>query len=95
MKEIPEKAQSYKRTPEFNEDTIPAGLLKAHQTKEGTWGKINVSEGELLYRILEPVVEEVVLSPAKFGVVEPTGQGFFSCRDFQRTTVIVLPTQNN
>ncbi len=72
MKEIPVKAQAYKKTPEFNEDTIPAGLLKAHQTKEGTWGKINVSEGELLYRILEPVVEEIVLSPDKFGVVEPT-----------------------
>ena len=71
MKEIPETAKPYKKTPEFNEDTIPAGLLKAHQTKEGTWGKINVSEGELLYRILEPALEEIVLSPDKSGVVEP------------------------
>ena len=31
-----------------------------------------VVEGKLLYRILEPSVEEVHLSPEKFGVVEPT-----------------------
>ncbi len=72
MKDIPETAESYKKTPEFNEQSVPAGLLKAHQTKQGTWGKINVSEGELLYRILEPTIEEIVLSPDKFGVVEPT-----------------------
>lgn len=72
MKEIPASATSYKKTPEFTEETVPAGLLKAHQTKEGTWGKINVTEGQLLYRILEPEFEEVLLSSEVFGVVEPT-----------------------
>jgi len=72
VKDIPETAESYKSTPEFNEDTVPPGLLKAHQTKQGTWGKINVNQGKLLYRILEPAIEEIVLSPSKFGVVEPT-----------------------
>ncbi|MBV1877418.1 MAG: DUF1971 domain-containing protein [Pseudomonadales bacterium] len=72
MKQIPAAARPYKKTPEFTEQTVPAGLLKAHQTKQGTWGKINVAEGELLYRILEPEIEEMILSPDKFGVVEPT-----------------------
>lgn len=72
MKKIPDTASPYKKTPEFTELTVPAGLLKAHQTKEGTWGKIVISEGNLLYRILEPTLEEVVLSPDKSGVVEPT-----------------------
>ncbi|MDA1372560.1 MAG: DUF1971 domain-containing protein [Proteobacteria bacterium] len=72
MKEIPESATSYKKTPEFTEATVPAGLLKAHQTKAGTWGKINVTEGQLLYRVLEPEFEEVLLSSEKYGVVEPT-----------------------
>ena len=71
MKELPSEVSSYKRTPEFTNETVPKGLLKAHQTKEGTWGKIVVLEGELCYRILEPEVEEVHLSPEKFGVVEP------------------------
>lgn len=72
MKDIPPSAKSYKKTPEFTEGTVPAGLLKAHQTKEGTWGKINVTQGQLRYRILEPEFEEVLLSSEKFGVVEPT-----------------------
>tara|TARA_R100001377_G_scaffold85145_2_gene70505 strand:- start:2937 stop:3221 length:285 start_codon:yes stop_codon:yes gene_type:complete len=72
MKELPAAATAYKKTPEFTEETVPAGLLKAHQTKEGTWGKINVTEGQLLYRILEPEFEEVLLSRELFGVVEPT-----------------------
>ena len=72
MKEIPASATSYKKTPEFTEETVPAGLLKAHQTKEGIWAKINITEGKLRYRILEPEYEEVLLSTKRVGVVEPT-----------------------
>lgn len=72
MKAIPSDAQAYKQTPEFSQDTIPAGLLKAHSTKEGTWGEIHILEGELLYTILEPQREEFVLTTERFGVVEPT-----------------------
>ncbi len=72
MKDLPDSVTSYNKSPEFTEETVPAGLLKAHQTKEGTWGKINVSEGYLRYRILEPELEEVLLSKEVYGVVEPT-----------------------
>ncbi len=72
MKNLPSEVESYKQTPEFNNETVPKGLLKAHQTKEGTWGKIVVLEGKLRYRILEPEVEVIDLSPEKYGVVEPT-----------------------
>ena len=43
MKQLPDTVTSYKRTPEFNQDTVPAGLLAAHQTKAGTWGLIVVT----------------------------------------------------
>ena len=72
MRDLPANVQAYRRTPTFTEDSVPTGLLKAHQTKASTWGKIVVLQGELLYRILEPAVEDVHLSPEKFGVVEPT-----------------------
>lgn len=72
MKNLPSEVESYKQTPEFNNETVPKGLLKAHQTKEGTWGKIVVLEGKLRYRILEPELEVIDLSPEKHGVVEPT-----------------------
>lgn len=70
MKTLPPDVQAYFRTPEFNEATIPAGLLRQHTTKAGVWGRIVIEEGSLLYRIAESG-EEVVLSPERHGVVEP------------------------
>lgn len=72
MQTLPRDVSSYKRTPEFDETSVPAGLLKAHQTKAGTWGKIVILSGSLRYTILEPEREEIVLSPSQHGVVEPT-----------------------
>ena len=72
MKELPNAVVSYKKTPTFNNETVPKGLLRSHTTKSGTWGKITVLNGKLLYRILEPQIEEIVLTPGVFGVVEPT-----------------------
>ena len=71
MKELPKTVSPYKQTPTFTELTVPAGLLSAHTTKDGVWAKIVVLEGELLYRILEPDLEEVVLSAERIGIIEP------------------------
>ncbi len=71
MKTLPSDVEAYKRTPEFDQDTVPAGLLRRHSTKAGTWGRIRVLEGELLYRVLEPELEEQLLRPGVDGVVEP------------------------
>lgn len=70
---IPAGLTAHKRTPEFTEATIPAGLLKAHATKEGVWGLIQVVEGELIYRVVDTrrSPAEFVLSPSTPGVVEP------------------------
>lgn len=72
MKSLPPNLEKYKSTPEFDEDSVPAGLLKAHQTKQGTWGRIVIVSGKLNYRILEPEFEEVELSTELYGIVEPT-----------------------
>jgi tellurite resistance-related uncharacterized protein len=74
MKDIPTEVQSLRRSPEFTNETVPKGLLKSHTTKEGTWAKIVVLEGSLIYRILEPPLEEIVLTEELYGVVEPTIQ---------------------
>ncbi len=71
MKTLPENIKEYKRTPSFTKTSIPKGLLRSHTTKAGTWGKIVIEEGKLLYRILEPEIEDIELSPEIFGVVEP------------------------
>lgn len=74
MSRLPLDAAPYARTPEFTEATVPAGLLRAHSTKDGAWGLIHVLEGRLAYRITDPgrPASETVLTSDGPGVVEPT-----------------------
>ena len=72
---LPDGLAAYRRTPEFTEATIPAGLKRAHSTKHGVWGLIHVLEGQLRYRILDERrnPEETLLAPGlPPGIVEPT-----------------------
>lgn len=71
MKNLPTNVEPYKKTPVFKNETIPSGLLKTHTTKAGTWGKICVLKGNLLYVIEGDSTEEIKLNTKKFGVVEP------------------------
>lgn len=72
MKTLPDHVSAYKKTPEFTEVTVPAGLLKDHQTKADVWAKIVVLEGQLDYIILEPSREPHRLNKQTVGIVEPT-----------------------
>lgn len=72
MKVLPENVSSYKRTPEFDENSVPPGLLHAHQTKDAVWAKIVILEGSLQYTINEPEKEVLILDETLHGVVEPT-----------------------
>jgi tellurite resistance-related uncharacterized protein len=71
---VPADLVLYKRTPDFTEQTVPAGLLRAHSTKDGVWGRIQVAEGELIYLIVDPRREEreITLRADHPGVIEPT-----------------------
>jgi tellurite resistance-related uncharacterized protein len=71
---LPAGLEAYRRTPEFNEASVPAGLLQAHSTKAGVWGLIRVVEGQLLYRVTDHrrVARERLLGAFDApGVVEP------------------------
>lgn len=72
---LPEGLESYKRTPDFTEATVPTGLLNDHSTKDGTWGLIHVEEGRLRYVVTDPRqprTELILTSDDPPGVVEPT-----------------------
>lgn len=49
----PGDAEPYRRTPEFTETSAPAALTRAHSTKPGTWARLHVLEGRLIFRDLE------------------------------------------
>ncbi len=69
--EVPDGVAAYKRTPEFDEGSIPAGLLKDHSTKPGVWGVIHVLAGQLRYVIEPPLARELVLDAQAPGIVVP------------------------
>ena len=71
MKPIPENVKPYKRTPTFTETTVPAGLLKNHQTQKSVWGKLVVVKGEVEYTIETDPPEVVICSSDRHGVIEP------------------------
>lgn len=70
LQDLPTQLRAYKRTPDFTEITMPAGLRRMHETKTGVWGKICVIEGKLLLRFVENG-EKCMLTPERFGVVCP------------------------
>lgn len=72
---LPIGLESYKRTPSFSEDTVPAALRHDHATKVGTWGLVKVESGRLLYRVTDSRRDptETILTPDDPpGIVEPT-----------------------
>ncbi|WP_265562442.1 DUF1971 domain-containing protein [Sphingomicrobium arenosum] len=72
---LPDGLEPYKRTATFTEDTLPAGLLAEHSTKDGVWGLIRVEEGALRFVVTDPrrAPAESLLTPEdEFGIIEPT-----------------------
>ena len=69
--EWPSGLVPYKSTPDFTEETIPKGLLKDHATKPGTWAKIHVFEGTLIYTVLQPESRSVELDRGVSGIIAP------------------------
>lgn len=68
---LPDGYTPYKRTPTFSAESVPAGLLQAHNTKAGVWGVITVERGCLGYTIENDPSVELIVDPAIDAVVAP------------------------
>ena len=72
MTPLPDNVIPYRTIGPFTQDTLPAGLLKEHNTKAGVWGQLEVESGSVRYLITEPGQEATeVLSPNRGGVIVP------------------------
>ena len=67
---LPDNLVAYRRTPIFDQDSLPAALRRRHTTKDDVWGLIVILEGRLLYRLLDPRSERI-LDPQTPGVIKP------------------------
>ena len=69
--EWPDGLAAYRRTPEFDEVSIPDGLRSEHATKRGVWGRIHVIEGGLRYHVDAPIHRSFRVSAASSAVIVP------------------------
>ncbi len=68
--ELPEGFVATRRTPWFDQDSIPQGLLRDHTTRAGVWGRIVVQAGVLRYHV--PALGTITdLVPGTPGTVIP------------------------
>ncbi|PLK27577.1 DUF1971 domain-containing protein [Novosphingobium sp. TH158] len=63
-------AEPYKTTSVWTSDRLPAGIRSAHSTKAGTWGLLNVLEGEVLL-VFEDGSGNVRVTPGNPGLIPP------------------------
>ena len=69
--EWPDGLAAYRRTPEFDETTIPSGLLSEHATKHGVWARIHVISGMLRYQVGAPIHRSFSIEPGSSVVIVP------------------------
>ena len=69
--ELPDAFEAYKRTADFDEDTVPAGLRADHSTKRGVWAVIHVLAGSLTYIVEPPLAREQLVGAGQTAIVVP------------------------
>ena len=69
--ELPEGYAPYRRTPVFEESSVPEALQRRHSTKGGVWARIHVERGSLDYHLHEPFLRSEQLTPDSPGTVLP------------------------
>ena len=69
--ELPDTFEPYKRTVEFDEQSVPPGLRADHSTKRGVWGVIHVLAGSLTYIVEPPLAREQVVGAGQTAIVVP------------------------
>ena len=69
--EWPEGLEPYRRTPEFDERTIPTAFRSEHATKSGVWARIHVTSGSLDYHVSTPIGQSFRVDSSSPAVIVP------------------------
>lgn len=71
---LPEGVTLERRTTDFDADSTPTGLLRAHRVATGVWGRVQVTAGTLLF-VFEPTddaaAESILVSAGENLVIPP------------------------
>ena len=69
--ELPDGLRRVRSSPEWNEHTIPAGLLRTHRVASGTWGRIVVRDGRLWFTASTAPALHVIVGAGAFQAIPP------------------------
>lgn len=67
---LPDGVALVRTTPVFTIETVPAGLLRAHQVAPGVWGRLKVEAGTVTFA-QESTGESRVVAAGEAQVIEP------------------------
>jgi tellurite resistance-related uncharacterized protein len=101
--ELPEATRLVRSSPEWNEDTLPKGLLRRHRLAGSTWGSITVKEGRLFFSMASapPLEAELTehtpaqaIPPDVEHEVRPVGRVRFSIDFLAVDREVVVPASS-
>jgi len=69
---MPEGLELVRSTPLLDQETVPAGLLKAHRITRGVWGKLVVHTGELIFRFEDELLHRHHISAGEHFDIPPS-----------------------
>lgn len=77
---LPDGLELARTTDVFDEESVPAGLLRAHRVADGVWGRLVVHEGSIGFRFEDDdrsmsaaAGESIVIPPGRRHHVEVNG----------------------
>jgi tellurite resistance-related uncharacterized protein len=88
QREWPAGVEPYRTTPSFDASTVPAGLLAAHNTRAGVWGRLEVEAGTLALVFAAPLDERVELHAGEWAAIPPTLEHHVELADGARFHVV-------
>ena len=68
--QMPEGLEHVRTTDTFNNETVPAGLLRAHRVADGVWGRLVVYSGAVDF-VFDDSPDEAITVPAAGSVDIP------------------------
>jgi tellurite resistance-related uncharacterized protein len=68
---LPGDAELIRATPWFNDETVPAGLLRDHSTAAGKWGLLQVRSGNLRFVWDDDEGGDTMVSTGESLVIQP------------------------
>lgn len=88
--ELPDDASVSHRTPDFDANSVPPGLLRDHKTKTGVWARIVVATGTVHYVVTAPFDHEQWVVPGVPAIIAPEALHHVSLSDDARFHVEFL-----